>query len=57
MKKKSSDNIIWTIKELYEWAVENGYEEYTVFSSGEYFDFNIYKDEIVVDSEKKTISL
>lgn len=56
-RKPSSDEIIWTIKELYEWAVENGYEKYTVFTEREGCDYNIYKEEILINSKKKTISL
>ena len=48
---KKDKDIIWTIKELYEFACENGYEDFTVFSSDEGCPCNIFKSEITVSDE------
>ncbi len=46
-----------TIKELYDWAVENGYENYNVFISNEGCPCNIWLCEICVNDKKKEINL
>ena len=51
------EKIIWTIKELYEWALDNDVENYTVFSSDEGISCNIYISEIVINKEKKQVFL
>ena len=49
-------DIIMTIKELYDWAVENGYENYKVFCEGNGCD-NISLVYMDIDTEKKEIYL
>lgn len=51
------DNIIWTIKELYEWAIKNNYENFTVYTYDEGGATNIYKEEIHIEEKKKQICL
>ena len=51
------EKIIWTIKELYEWALDNDVENYTVFSSDEGMSCNIYISEIIINKEKEQIFL
>ena len=54
---KNEDNIIWNIKELYEWAVKNECEEYTVFTEREGCETNVYKNETFINRKDKTVSL
>ena len=51
------DKIIWTIKELYEWAIENGCEDYTVFGQDEGMSCNLYIGEIVIDNKEEVVYL
>lgn len=55
MKKK--DEIIWTIKELYEWACENKCEEMTVFTNDEGVSCNIYTSNIIINTKEKHVCL
>lgn len=52
-----TENIIWTIKELYEWAVANKVENYTVFGEEEGCDKNLCINDININHEEETISL
>jgi hypothetical protein len=54
---KENERIFETIKELYDWAIENGYENYKAFVRDEGWDCDIYLCAISVDKEKKEISL
>lgn len=56
---REDERIFSTIKELYDWAVENGYENYKVFvnDSDGYGDNDIFLCEIFIDKKKKEISL
>ena len=53
MKNKKDSAILWNIKELYNWAVERGIEDYTLFKFDEdgtvsncfIFDIEIDEDE------------
>jgi hypothetical protein len=51
------EKIFYTIKELYDWAIKNGYENYNVLISDEGCACNIYLCEISVDDKKKRIIL
>lgn len=51
------EKIFYTIKELYDWAIKNGYENYNVFTSDEGCACNIYLCEISVNDKKKRIVL
>ena len=55
MKKK--ENTIWTIKDLYQWALDNDIENYTVFTSDEGIPCNIFISEIIINKEKKEVFL
>lgn len=58
MNMKENEKTFETIKELYDWAVENGYENYKAFVHDEdYWTCDIYLCAISVDKEKKEISL
>jgi hypothetical protein len=57
MNMKENEKTFETIKELYDWAVENGYENYKAFVCDEGWYCDIYLREISVDKEKKEISL
>ena len=50
-------NIIWTIKELYEWAIANKVENYTVFGEEEGCRKNLYINDININHEEETIDL
>ena len=50
-------NIIWTIEELYEWAVANGVEGYTVFGEEEGCRKNLYANDININHKEETIDL
>lgn len=54
MKEKK---IFYTIKELYDWAIKNGCENYDVFTTDEGCSCNIYLCEMIVDDKKKRIVL
>jgi hypothetical protein len=55
--KMEEEKIFYTIKELYDWAIKNGYENYNVLISDEGCACNIYLCEISVDDKKKRIIL
>ena len=49
---------ILTIKELYEWACQNGVENFTLFVADEGGVWgNCYETEIIIDKTKKRIAL
>lgn len=50
-------NILFTIRDLYEWACEKGIEDYTCFTNDEGCSTNIYISEIVVNTKEKEICL
>lgn len=49
--------IFYTIKELYDWAKENGYENYDCFITDEGCLTNIWIDDIDIREDKKEICL
>lgn len=53
----NTENIIWTIKELYEWAVANKVENYTVFGEEEGCGRNLYISDFNINHKEKTIDL
>ena len=49
------NKIIWTIKELYEWAVKNNCENYTVYGQDEGMSCNLTIDEIIIDNKEEEV--
>lgn len=50
--------IIWTIKELYDWACENNLEnDYTLLTTEEGMERNVCDEEIIIDEKDKTVTL
>ena len=58
MKNKRDSAILWNIKELYEWAVERGVEEYTLLKCDEGgMAGNCFIFDIDIDEDEETILL
>lgn len=57
--KKREETILWTIKDLYEWACENHVEEYNLRICGPeaMWGVNCNTDNIVIDKENCEVSL
>ncbi len=52
------DNTIFTIKELYDWACENGIEDFTVFAHDEGgCTKNLSKSDIEIQKDEETVYL
>lgn len=48
-KRKEHPEIIWTIKQLFEWAVKNGCEDYLLNIQNEAEAIHCYADQIGID--------
>lgn len=48
-KRKEHPEIIWTIKQLFEWAVKNGCEDYLLNIQDEAEAIHCYVDQIGID--------
>lgn len=46
-----------TIEELYQWAKENGYEKYQLFTTDEGMTCNVIVEEIIIDEGMKDITI
>ena len=56
--KELKEDVIWTIEDLYNWACENGCKDFTLFESDGYGnDGNIFRSEINIDQESKTVTI
>lgn len=46
-----------TIEELYQWAKENGYEKYQLFTTDEGTTWNVIVEEMVINKKDKEITI
>ena len=46
-----------TIEELYQWAKENGYEKYQLFTTDEGMTCNVIVEEMIINKKDKEITI
>ena len=46
-----------TIEELYQWAKENGYEKYSLFTTDEGMTCNVVIEEMIINKKDKEITI